>query len=208
MSQQLNLFNPIFLRQKKYFSAVTMLQCLGIVLIALIVMHAFQRWQLAGLGQQLVDAEAQFVSVQQQLTQFAANKRQPSGVLQDEILRLDAQMKAQEALLYRLESGELGNTEGFSRYLNALGRQTMPGVWLTGFRATGAAGPQIIKGRMLQPESLPKYLRMLNKEQALRGHGFAELHIVSRDVKADDAVGARVVEFTLGAMQSTKRGGR
>ena len=208
MSQQLNLFNPIFLRQKKYFSAVTMLQCLGIVLVALIALYAFQRVQLAGLERQLAGAEAQYKTVQLQLAQFGAAKRAPSAALQDEVIRLQAQASAQEALLYRLESGELGNTEGFSRYLNALGRQTMPGVWLTGFRATGAAGPQIIKGRMLQPESLPKYLRMLNKEQALRGHGFAELHIVSRDVKADDAVGARVVEFTLGAMQSTKRGGR
>jgi hypothetical protein len=29
MSQQINLFNPLFLKQKKYFSTVTMLQALG-----------------------------------------------------------------------------------------------------------------------------------------------------------------------------------
>lgn len=208
MSQQLNLFNPIFLRQKKYFSAATMLQCLGIVVLALIVMYGFQRWQLAGLEQQLIEAKAQHQAVQQQLSQMSATKRTPSTALEDEVTRLEARAKAQEALLYRLESGELGNTEGFSRYFTALARQTVHGVWLTGFRATGSEGPQIIKGRMLQPELLPAYLRVLNKEDALRGHGFADLQLISREEKVDEAVNGRFIEFTLGATQATKRGSR
>lgn len=208
MSQQLNLFNPVFLRQKKYFSATTMLQCLGIVLIALVAMYGFQRWQLSGLERQLADAKVQHNTVQQQLTQFGAAKRTPSAALQDEATRLDAQAKAQAALLDRLESGELGNTDGFSRYLSALARQTLPGVWLTGFRATGGEGPQTIKGRMLQPELLPAYLRALNKEQSLRGHGFAELQLISRVEKLDNAAEGRYVEFTLGAKQPAKRGAR
>ena len=31
MSQQINLFNPIFMKQKKYFSVTTMLQALGLI---------------------------------------------------------------------------------------------------------------------------------------------------------------------------------
>lgn len=208
MSQQLNLFNPVFLRQKKYFSAVTMLQCLTIVLIALIAVYGFQRWQLSGLERQLADARVQHNAVQQQLTQLAAAKRTPSAALKDEAMRLEAQAGALEALLGRLESGELGNTEGFSRYLGALARQTLPGVWLTGFRATGHEGPQIIKGRMLQPELLPAYLRALNKEETLRGHGFAELQLTSHVEKRNNAAEGRYVEFTLGATQPARRGAR
>ncbi len=210
MSQQLNLFNPVFLRQKKYFSAVTMAQCLGIVLVALIAMYGFQRWQLAGLESQLVEAEAQFKTVQQQLTEFGAAKRSPSKALEDEAIRLEAQVKAQEALLARLDSDELGNAEGFSRYLNALARQTVAGVWITGFTATGAEGPLMIRGRLLQPELLPTYLRMLNREESLRGHGFAELQLITHEEKAQtasgEAVPARHVEFTLGATKPANRG--
>jgi hypothetical protein len=210
VSQQLNLFNPVFLRQKKYFSAVTMAQCLGIVLVALIAMYGFQRWQLAGLESQFVEAEAQFKTVQQQLTDFSAAKRNPSKALEDEATRLAAQVKTQEALLTRLDSDELGNAEGFSRYLNALARQTVAGVWITGFTATGTEGPLMIRGRLLQPELLPTYLRLLNREESLRGHGFAELQLITHEEKAQTASGevaaARYVEFTLGATKPANRG--
>lgn len=210
MSQQLNLFNPVFLRQKKYFSAVTMAQCLGIVLVALIAMYGFQRWQLVGLESQLVEAEAQFKTVQRQLTEFGAAKRSPSKALEDEATRLEAQVKAQEALLARLDGDELGNTDGFSRYLNALARQTVAGVWITGFTATGTEGPLMIRGRLLQPELLATYLRMLNREDSLRGHGFAELQLTTHEEKAQTANGqaaaARYVEFTLGATKPANRG--
>ena len=33
MSQQINLYNPIFLKQEKHFSARTMLQATGVVLL-------------------------------------------------------------------------------------------------------------------------------------------------------------------------------
>lgn len=211
MSQQLNLFNPVFLRQKKYFSAVTMLQCFGIILLALIAMYGFQRWQLIGLERQLIEAEAQFRTVQQQLTEFGAQaQRSPSQALADEVTRLHARVKTQEALLDRLEHGELGNTEGFSHYLNALARQTVAGVWITGFSANGTEGPLLIRGRMLQAALLPAYLRQLNREDSLRGHGFAELQLVAQEEKTQAAEGESAttgyVEFTLGATQSTRRG--
>jgi hypothetical protein len=187
-----------------------MVQCLGIVLVALIAMYGFQRWQLVGLESQLVEAEAQFKTTQQQLTKFGTAKRNPSKALEDEATRLEAQVKAQEALLGRLDSDELGNAEGFSRYLNALARQTVAGVWITGFTATGTEGPLMIRGRLLQPELLPTYLRMLNREESLRGHGFAELQLITHEEKTQAASGeaaaARYVEFTLGATKAAKRG--
>jgi len=36
VSQQINLFNPIFLRKEKYFSAKTMVESLTLILVALV----------------------------------------------------------------------------------------------------------------------------------------------------------------------------
>jgi len=211
VSQQLNLFNPIFLRQKKYFSARTLVRALGIVLVALIALHAFQRAQLAGLEKQLADAERQMQETQQQFAEFSAQaKRGPSKVLGDEATRLEAQLKAEEALLAGLDSGALGNTEGFSHYLTALARQTVSGLWLTGFTASGTDGPLAIRGRLLRPELLPSYIRLLNREEALRGRGFAELKLTAQEEKLappsndGQTKGAtvRYVEFTLGASKA------
>jgi len=212
VSQQLNLFNPVFLRQKKYFSSRTMVRGLAVVLVALVVLNVLQRIQLADIERQLEEATRQHEDAQRQLTKFGAEaKRLPSNVLGDEATRLEAQLKAQEALLEGLDSGALGNTKGFSPYLIALARQAVPGVWLTGFTANGSDGPLAIRGRLLRPELLPSYIRTLNREDVLRGHGFGELKLIAREEKPAPAAGKqepetspsmRYVEFTLGAMKA------
>jgi hypothetical protein len=45
MAQQINLFNPIFLQQKKHFSAVTMLQALGLLLAGILVFYAYASFE-------------------------------------------------------------------------------------------------------------------------------------------------------------------
>lgn len=218
MSQQLNLFNPLFLRQKKYFSARTLARGLAVVIVALAVLYAINRVQLANLERQLADAERQLADAQQQLAKFSGERRHvPSKLLDDEATRLEAQLAAQEALLEGLDSGALGNAEGFSHYLTALARQTLSGVWLTGFSASGSEGPLAIRGRLLRPELLPSYIRMLNHEEALRGHGFTELRVLAREEKLapDENGGARkegpsvrYTEFTLGAAKASGGGAK
>lgn len=203
MSQQINLFNPIFLARRKIFSARTMATALGIVALALVGVHALQYVQLAALQRQSVETNNQFTAAQRLLSQFAADKKTgPSKVLIDQVSRLESQLGAQQVLLDSFASGTLGNTEGFARYMNALARQTLNGVWLTGFSATGGDGLSLIRGRLQHPDLLPAYLRMLNREEALRGRGFAELRIHAADSRAASAPDAEVatsLEFTLGA---------
>lgn len=198
MSQQLNLFNPVFLRQKKYFSSTTMVRGLGVVLLVFFALYAVQLWQLSQWETQLEETDAQFQAVQRQLTQFAAEgKRVPSKALEDEAETLADQVDTQEQVLRGLESNQLGSTQGFSPYLTAFARQTLPGVWLTGFTARGSDGPVSIRGRLTRQELLPTYLRMLSKEDALRGRGFNELRVSTREEKENKS-GPDYVEFTLG----------
>lgn len=211
MSQQINLFNPIFLARRKVFSARTMAGALGIVAIALTGVHGLQQLQLVALQRQSVETNNQFVATQRMLTQFAADKKTgPSKVLIDQVSRLETQLSAQQTLLDSFASGTLGNTEGFARYMSALARQTLTGVWLTGFAATGAEGVSVIRGRLQQPDLLPNYLRLLNREEALRGHGFAELRIHAADPRAAAADGntSTALEFTLGATKPAAGAGR
>lgn len=212
MSQQINLFNPIFLARRKVFSARTMVAALGIVAIALVGVHGMQQVQLIALQRQSIETNQQFAAAQRLLTQFAADKKAgPSKVLIDQVSRLETHLGAQQILLDSFATGSLGNTEGFARYMSALARQTLNGVWLTGFTATGADGLNVIRGRLQQPDLLPSYLRMLNREAALRGHGFAELRIHASQARADSAQEAQAIpslEFTLGATKPAAGAGR
>ncbi len=53
MSQQINLFNPIFLKQRIYFSAINMAQVSGLILIGSALLAVYTNYQLSGLSKEL-----------------------------------------------------------------------------------------------------------------------------------------------------------
>ena len=68
MSQQINLYNPLFLRKEKYFSARTMLQSIGLIVLGLAVLYAYALLQTrelervsADYGRQLAAQRDQFI---------------------------------------------------------------------------------------------------------------------------------------------------
>lgn len=206
MSQQINLFNPLFLRKEKYFSARTMLQALGIIALGLAALYAFGVFQTRGLEQAAAENTRQVTAQRDQLVQLGGQGR--SKLLEAEVARLDAEVKARRALAETLQGGELGNTDGFSQYFAAFGRHPMRGVWLTGFSVGDSGNELKIRGRVLYPDLVPAYLKVLNVEDVMRGRQVTELKLVARDESlarrgaagASTAVGPeRFVEFDLSA---------
>ena len=177
MSQQINLFNPLFLKQKKYFSAKTMLQGMGIIAIALLAFYGILLFQSIRLDRQRIETVALREQVQQQMLQGGGGARGRSKLLEDEISRVEGMIKAQQDVLNILEGGSLGNSEGYSKFLVALARQRTSGLWLTGFTVNGVGDELSIRGRVLHAELVPQYIRQLNREAVMRGHAIAELSL-------------------------------
>ena len=48
MHQQINLYQPVFRRQHKVFSAVTLAQMVAVVLVLLLAILGHTRWNFAG----------------------------------------------------------------------------------------------------------------------------------------------------------------
>jgi HAMP domain-containing protein len=176
MSQQINLFNPLFLKQKKYFSAKTMVQGLGIILSASLAFQGILLFQSQRLERQKIETQALHQQVQQQMLQVSGTgARTRSKLLEDEISRVEGMIKAQQDVMSTLEGGNLGNSQGYSRFLVALARQRTSGLWLTGFTVSGIGEELSIRGRVLRADLVPQYIRQLNRETVMRGHVVAEL---------------------------------
>lgn len=208
MSQQINLFNPIFLKQKKYFSAITMAQALGIILVGTLAMGAFSAVQLSRLGQQVEASNAQVAAVEKQLDAFKeqSGRRQKSKTLEDEVQKAEAEIKSLQQASVMLQKGEFGDANGYSEYLRAFSRQIISGVWLTGF---SIAGSEIsLQGRALQPELVPAYIGRLKQEPVMQGKSFSALEMQVPQVEVTDQavkegaptvkrVAAKYIEFNL-----------
>lgn len=211
MSQQINLFNPIFLKQKKHFSAVAMAQGLGLILLGSVVVAVYARFETASLEREAAATAAQLNATKAQLAKVSAEyaPRQTDKALEEEIRRLDAELKSQQQAFDIIKGGDLGNTKGYSEYLRAFSRQIGSGVWLTGFSVRGNGAEIDMRGRATKPELVPAYINRLKQEPVMQGKSFATLSMNVPEVEVEAAsqtegalpqkkrVPANYIEFTL-----------
>lgn len=179
MSQQINLFNPVFLKKKKYFSALTMVQALGMILAGSLVLSVYIHFHLSGLAREAEASGLQLKAAQDQLARVNALSAQRT---KNKALEEDAQKAEEEsASLQRqfdvLKGGDFGNTEGYSEYFRAFARQVVDGLWLTGLSLTAGGNEVGIHGRTLRPELVPVYINRLKSEPVMKGKAFATLEM-------------------------------
>ncbi len=194
MSQQINLFNPILLKQKKYFSTVTILQALTLLALGCVVLAGYARYTVSNLETQAAASRAQAEAARTQLVQVLAEygPRQASASLASDIVGQQRTLKDLQRVETILQREEFGNTDGYAEYLRAFARQHERGVWLTGLEITGAGSKVAVHGRALRPEQVPSYMQRLKREPVLQGKAFDTLEIhAPRDTTA------AFVEFSL-----------
>ncbi|WP_334190917.1 PilN domain-containing protein, partial [Noviherbaspirillum sp.] len=177
MSQQINLFNPIFLKQKKYFSAVTMAQALGLILLGSALLSAYTNYRVTELAREADATTAQLASAQAQLNKLNAEfgPRQKSALIEQQTKAAELEVAELKQVVDFLTRGEFGNTNGYSEYMRAFSRQIVPDLWLTGFAISGAGSEIALQGRALKAELVPAYISKLKRETVLQGKSFAAL---------------------------------
>jgi hypothetical protein len=179
VSQQINLFNPIFLKQKKLFTALPMAEAMGIIIAGALLLDWYASRQVADLQREADDGKAALAQREQRLVkanaQFAPRANDPR--LAAELADAQAELKALRDVSSVLQGGALGNTNGYAEYFRALSRQNVSGLWLTGVTINGAGNDIGVKGRAMQATLIPNYIARLTGERVMHGKTFASLDI-------------------------------
>jgi Tfp pilus assembly protein PilN len=204
VSQQINLYNPILLKQKKIFSSTTLAQSLAILLLGLLAFYGYARYQVASLqtetersAKRLENAQARVSRLSQQFS-----PRLKSTALEARIKHAETELKTLAQAQQALQQSSLLDSNGFSPYFKAVARQIVDGLWLTQFSV--ASSEMRISGRSLKPELVPDYIRRLGREPAMHGRQFSMLEM-RQPQAAETQVGKpgqpasapRYIEFTL-----------
>lgn len=188
MSQQINLYQPIFRKEEKKFSTVAMLQSVGLVVIGVVALYAFTWWQAGALKNELKRVDQNHAAASKRLgdaTGKFGQRKGPSS-LDSEIARLEGEIVAKQQIQEILQRGIFSNTQGFSEYFASFARQRVPGVWLTGFDITGAAEQMVLAGRTTNPELVPRYMQKLSSEKTLSGIEFRTFQMNRPEPDAKD----------------------
>ena len=157
MSQQINLFNPIFLKQRKIFAASTMAQSLGVIVLACVLLSVYASWQVQAREKQTAESAAQVSKLKARLDnaaiQFAPHQADQS--LANQLQKTEDDVNSLQRVTNELNGGGFGDTKGYSLYFSSFSRQIVDGLWLTGVDINGA-GQQIgLRGRALRADLVP-----------------------------------------------------
>lgn len=204
MSQQINLFNPRFRRQKNYFSAGVLAGAVGVALLASLLAGVLAMQRAAQLEAEAAVLKAELAAREARRAaaaiEFAPRAR--STVLAQELVRAEQEHRALRDVSEVLRKGDIGNVRGYSAYFQAFARSSVNGLWLTGVQINGAGSEIGLQGRALQASLLPGYLQGLSREPVLKGTSFGRLEMgqPAPEEGGRPAAPAPYVEFSLQAV--------
>jgi cell division protein FtsB len=177
--QQINLYQPIFRKQQKIFSATAMVQAAGLVLAGLLLLFGYASWQTREIAAQYAQLETRRADALKRIEQMRAlfPEKAKNAPLEEEVVRLRKELEGRQRIAARLDATDAGNLDGFAAHLEGLARQKPVSLWLTDITLRRGGSELVLRGSSFQPEQVPRYLQNLAQEAAFAGREFRELRI-------------------------------
>ncbi|MDL5034529.1 PilN domain-containing protein [Pelomonas sp. APW6] len=201
MAQQINLLTPILLKPRRHFTAVAMLQALGLILIGSLALAAWIGSRADQRRAEFISRSAAQKSQQEALTRTLAALPGASDLKATEaqIALLKQQQQSQSALLQSLTHGQRPAGERHSDLLALLASSVPATVWLQGLR--WQAGQLELSGGTLDPSALRGWVSRLQTQALLQRVVLAEvkLELVSAGSAGADAGLAGRLQLPAGA---------
>jgi len=193
VSQQINLYQPIFRKEKIVFSAQT-IAWLSLGLIVLLLLWSLLIGQrVSGLETELErqqEAEQRAVAQVAEL-QSSMPPDEPDPQLQDTVQRLRERREGLRESLAALERRMPAAEVNLLARLDALAGEVPDGLWLTGLVMADQGERLTVEGNALEARLVPAWLSDLSRVEQFSGMGFRQIRLSGRP---DDRPGIR---FTI-----------
>jgi Fimbrial assembly protein (PilN) len=137
------------------------------------------------------------VQVQTERLQHAMTEvPSPDAALADRLAAEEREVQALEAVARTLATGGLAHTTGFVGPLQAFGRATTEGAWLTGLSLDNRRGSMVVEGHALDASRVPALLQTLKTEPYFAGTTFSAIEMTAGTPNASSAAD-RALKFRL-----------
>lgn len=171
MPQQINLSNPIFLVQKRYFSATTMARALGVFLLLGGLLSAYWSWALVALNtgyqQSVASSQREIERLQAAIQARRAATGPADAAAVQELEARKTELQQRELLLRELKRGLLRDGQGHAARLQLLARSIPPQAWITEVKADDLRLE--LSGYTLEPAALNGWVARLADSPLLEG---------------------------------------
>ena len=168
--QEINLYQPVSKGVRGALSASSTRTTLLVVAASLLGLWGFADWQVTHLR-----AATQVVRNQLAAQQAMSDAQGPElqalndDQLNELLTHLDTQISAKTRAIALLSGESAASGHGFAARLRAFGERHIDGVWLDHLTFGADVKSVSISGSTLSPDSVPRYLRSLAGDPALKG---------------------------------------
>lgn len=202
MPQQINLCTPIFLTQKRYFSAQTMASALGVFVLLGGILSGYWAWTLKSLSegyQQSVSAnQREITRLQAAIRLNRENSAPADAALVQELQARQGELELRQALLAELKRGLLRDGQGHAARLQLVARSIPPQAWVTTIKANEQSLE--LGGYTLEPAALNGWMERLAQSPLLQGQQLSVVKVerVATDGRGPGAAPAPVLARAAG----------
>ena len=179
MPQQINLCNPILLTQKRYFSALTMVQAWAVFVVLGGCLCGYWVWSLNvasnAFKQTLTSQSRELVSLQAAVAQNKAGVGPVGLTLAQDLQRLRADLQLREKLQTQLQQGLFRQGQGHAARLLLVAQSIPAQAWVTELKADEAQLE--VSGFTLEPLVLNDWVNKLATSSLLAGQKLATLKV-------------------------------
>ena len=192
MARQFNLFDPALQKKRDWLALGNVV---GVAVLLAVLVGLTGHWvraDLPALKAQTAANDAQIKTLREQMTQVGLQVagRKPDPRLEQELATARLLLAARGEVLSILQQGLDPATASYADFMRGFTRQSLPGLWLTGFAFDTASGGIEISGNTTDPALLPEYIQRLNREPAFQGRAFSALKLAAGKRELDKAGGA------------------
>ena len=183
-NQQINLYQPIFRRQRKIISFNTLVIVTVVFVLALVLISAVGGWKTNKLkrnGRELAEQQQTLLQQLQAATRQVSAWRDKSASPGGELSELQSELQAHQYIEQMLGEFEGPGSGGFSGFFQAFTRQVVNGLWITGFDISNGGRDILISGGTLTPDLVAEFISRLSNEKQLQGMHFSVLHMDRAD---------------------------
>ena len=191
MTQQINLFTPIFLAQKRYFSAQAMAQALAVFVFLGGGLCAYWVWSLddasQGLRKSLATQSRELSSLQAVIQQGRGSTGPAQLALTQALQTRRAELLQREKLLKELTRGLFQPGFGHAARLQLVAQSIPARAWVTGIKADESQ--LAVSGFTLDPAALNDWVGKLAASPLLKGQKLETFKVESTDAAAPTSSG-------------------
>ena len=178
MTHNINLYDASLKTRRDLLGLGPALAMVGTAVVCMALAVGWARGAATRLGP-IAEEGAAALQARQTALQAAAESsaaKKPDPQVQNAVADAQRTLLQRRAALQMLATSPIDGEGGFAAQLEALARQSVEGLWLTGMVLR--QDDVVLKGRALQPQLIPVFVQRLDREPSLQGRAFRALEVV------------------------------